>query len=267
MIVISPSLALVPVSVIDPDAPVIGWRNIVTPEIVAADTEAAGYPASNLANVSTVEQWRSTDDAGEQFITIDASGTFDYVAIARHNFGSGQVSVRVDADVDSVWTEVVPEFLPGSDAPLMMLFESGTYLGLRVRLFADGVAPRASVLYAGQVTRLQRRMYVGHTPLPYGRGARVTNARSESGDFLGRIVLTETLETAASLKNITPAWYRATLDPFIVASKEVPFFWGWRPSSYPDEVGYAWMTNDPKPSNQLANGMMSIDLQMAGVAL
>lgn len=267
MIVISPALALVPVSEIDPDAPAIGWHNLVTAGVVSADDELAGFPATNLANPSTAEQWRSGDDTGEQFITIDQSGVYDYVGIARHNFGSGQVSVRVDADIDSVWTEVVPEFLPGSDAPLMMLFEQGTYLGLRIRLYAGGTAPRASVLYAGEVTRVQRRVYVGHTPITDGRRSRVTNARAESGDFLGRIVLTESLETSVEFKNLTPAWYRSTLRPLIRACAEQPFFWAWRPGSYPDEVGYSWLTNDPTPTNQRANGMMSVSLQMGGLAL
>ena len=55
--------------------------------------------------------------------------------------------------------------------------------------------------------------------------------------------------------------------PFIVASKEVPFFFAWRPASYPRETGFAWMTNNPKPSNQRSNGMMQISLSMGGVSL
>ena len=114
---------------------------------------------------------------------------------------------------------------------------------------------------------LQRRIYVGHTPIPYGRESRVTTGVSESGNFLGRIVLGESLETSVDLQNMTPAWYRAEMDPFIAASKEAPFFFAWRPDSYPRETGYAWMTNNPKPSNQRSNGMMQISLSMGGIAL
>jgi len=112
---------------------------------------------------------------------------------------------------------------------------------------------------------VQRRIYVGHTPMPYGRSARIQNGRSEAGHFLGRIVIQETRDTAVALQNLTPTWYRTYMDPFIRASKEVPFFFAWRPQSYPYETGYGWMTNEPRPVNQRANGMMQIDLQMSGV--
>jgi hypothetical protein len=95
--------------------------------------------------------------------------------------------------------------------------------------------------------------------------AKITNARSESGNFLGRIVINEMTETSVSMQNLTPDWYRSQLDPFIRASKETPFFFAWRPGDYPNEVGYAWITDDPQPSNQRSNGMMQIDFQMRGI--
>jgi hypothetical protein len=55
------------------------------------------------------------------------------------------------------------------------------------------------------------------------------------------------------------------MDPFIIAAKEIPFFFAWRPGSYPTEAGYVWLTDDPEPANQLANGMMQISLNVEGV--
>jgi hypothetical protein len=126
-------------------------------------------------------------------------------------------------------------------------------------------APTAAVLYTGALLVLQRRIYVGHTPITMGRTSKITNARSESGNFLGRIVLNEMTETSVSIQNLTPDWYRSQLDPFIRASKETPFFFAWRPGDYANEVGYAWITDDPQPSNQRSNGMMQIDFQMRGI--
>jgi hypothetical protein len=70
---------------------------------------------------------------------------------------------------------------------------------------------------------------VAHTPIKYGRRTNVTNGMSESGNFLGRIVLGQMVETEVSLQNITPGWYRSYMDPFIEASRETPFFFAWRP--------------------------------------
>ena len=69
-----------------------------------------------------------------------------------------------------------------------------------------------------------------------------------------------------ALRNLTPSFYRTEMEPFIAVAQEAPFFFGWRPFTFPDEVGYAFMTNDPQPSNQRSNGMMQIDLQMGGIA-
>ena len=58
-----------------PHAPVIGWRNVVEAGGIEADSEAAGYPATNMANPSTAAGWRS-DIADEQFVTAAiTSGT------------------------------------------------------------------------------------------------------------------------------------------------------------------------------------------------
>ena len=98
-----------------------------------------------------------------------------------------------------------------------------------------------------------------------GRQSKVVNGRSEAGDFLGRIVLGEATQTQINLQNLTPAWLRTHLRPFIDAARETPFFFAWRPADYPREVGFAWLTDDPKPVNQLANGMMSASFDLMGI--
>jgi len=136
---------------------------------------------------------------------------------------------------------------------------------LRLKMQPGLAPPEAAVLYAGRLLILQRRVYVGHTPINYGRKTSVTNGMSESGNFLGRIVVGQSLETVLSLTNLTPSWYRSNMEPFVTAAREAPFFFAWRPGSYPREVGYAWLNNDPQPVNQRPNGMMGVELKMSGV--
>jgi hypothetical protein len=151
------------------------------------------------------------------------------------------------------------------DGPTIFRFDPTSLSEVRLRLRPGNDVPTIAVAYTGRLLILQRRLYVGHTPIKYGRTVKVTNGRSESGNFLGRIVLGEQVGTSVALKNLTPGWYRSYLDPFVIAAKESPFFFAWRPGSYPYEVGYAWLTGDPQPTNQLSNGMMSVNLQMSGV--
>lgn len=276
-IVISGSLvlgdALSGGGVIDANNPLIGWESRVTSGNVSATTAQSGFPASNLANPSTNLRWIGEIGSPEadEYITLalNTNEDVDYIGIARHNFYSAQIPVSIEVFDDQsspqVWEEIVADVIPPNDGPLLFRFTPQGVTSIRIRMQPGLAAPTAAAVYAGKLLVLQRRICVGHTPIPMGRKTKITNARSENGDFLGRIVLGQMTATQVSLLNLTPAWYRTYLDPFIRDAEERPFFFAWRPSDYPNEVGYAWMTNDPEPTNQLANGMMSIDLQMAGI--
>lgn len=271
MIVISSSLVLAAPATYEANNPVIGWHNLVTAANVTSDTEAAGYPITNVANPITAPQagWRAAA-IGDEIVAaqVDTVEPIDYVGIARHNFGSAAIPVTVEGSTNSGadWSELVEETLLPNDAPAVFRFTPQALTNVRLLLGTGTAAAEMAVLYTGLLLTLQRRIYVGHTPMPYGRSAKIVNGRSEGGDFLGRIVISEQVATAVDLANITPSWYRAYLDPFIRVSKETPFFFAWRPGDYPLEVGFGWMTNEPQPVNQRANGMMQIQMQMTGIA-
>lgn len=249
------------------DNPLIGWHNLTVAAGVNATSQATGYPVTNIANVSTYAEWRATT-AGDQAvgISVPTDVEIDYLAVAGHNFGTAGSSLSVEGDIGAGFFSLNVDAILAEDWPVLFRFEPQTLQGIRLLMNGNSVAPRAAVIYVGKLLLLQRRIYVGHTPVPYGRNAKVITGRSENGKFLGRVVTTETRETGVSIQNLTPSWYRTEMDPFIEASKEIPFFFAWRPLTYIREVGYCWMTNEPKPKNSRGNGMMSIDLQMEGIA-
>jgi hypothetical protein len=259
--------------VINGDNPIIGWHNVVTSLNISATTSASGFPASNMANPSTNLRWEAegSSPAEDDYITV-STGTedpIDYIAIAKHNLGTGQIPVSVeyldeDASPDE-WVELIGDVILPNDGPALFRFDPQTIGQIRLRLQPGTEVPTIAVCYVGKLLVMQRRLYVGHTPIPYGRTTKVINARSESGNFLGRIVTNQMTGTTASFANLTPDWYRTNMEPFLLQAQEQPFFFAWRPMSYPREVGYGWLTGDPKPSNQRSNGMMAIDFQMGGV--
>jgi hypothetical protein len=271
-VVISGSLVLggetIGGGVITANNPVIGYRTLVNASNVSATTQAAGFPASNLANPSTNLRWQGQASGADQFVTLalNTNEQVDYLGIARHNLASAQIPVSIEAlNASSVWVPLAGPVILPNDGPVLFRFTPQGITSIRVRMQPGNAAPTAAVIYAGKLLVLMRRIYVGHTPINFGRRAKVTNARSESGNFLGRIVLSEMTETSVQLQDLTPGWFRSEIDPFVKASKEQPFFFAWRPGDYPFEVGYCWMTNDPRPSNQRANGMMQMSFEMAGI--
>jgi hypothetical protein len=102
-------------------------------------------------------------------------------------------------------------------------------------------------------------------PLPDARRVSVANNRSESGNFLGRIVLGEWRESRVPLSLITPEWFRANMRPFLKHAAELPFFFAWRPGTYPAESGYAWFTGDPDPAPAGPSNLIAVVWTMGGI--
>ena len=256
------------------DQPLIGYHNLVTATNITQNGGSAisGYPLTNIANPSTFLEWRANETTETRIeVAISTTDELDYVGVARHNFATGRIpvsiegAVEVDSSGDPEWFELIPDMMLADDRPIIFQFTSQSLRNIRIRMQPGEDKPRMAVMYVGRLLKLQRRIYIPHVPINYGVDADVVNGMSESGNFLGRIVLSQKTGTSVALKNLTPVWVRNYLIPFIKASKTTPFFFAWRPATYNKEVGFAWMTNQPKPANQLGNGMMAIELQMTGI--
>lgn len=271
MIVFSPALVLTAQQQVDENRPIICYENHVTTSNLVADQEDADYPATNLANPLTNSLWKSGSTA-DQYLTVTLSGgdEVDYVGIARHNFGSGAVLVSIEAITDeegAEWEEVVGEQDLGNDSPALFVFEPGFFVSVRVKLQPDAVAPQAAVLYLGKSLRMQKGLQPGYVPLSLARTRDVLNGTAMNGDFGGSIVMSQRLGSAASFKALGGSWYRETMQPFVDVCRD-PFFFAWRPVSFPLEVAYAWALSDPQPlQNYNRPDLVDISVDMGGLAL
>lgn len=255
--------------------PIIGWHNLVTVDTLTVDQDEDNFPGTNLANPATNLLWKSGSTADQKLtVLFDEETDVDYMALARHNWGTAQVQITVQGlpfggnpAVDGDWDDLVASHLLANDRPTLWRFATDGYIGLRLKLEPGSVAPEAAVLYCGALTVFEKGVQAGHTPLPYGRMRTVISHLSQAGDYLGSVISGGRLVTAASIINLTPAWYRSTLDPFFEVAMETPFFWAWRPGQYPTETGYAWLTADPVPVPAQLNGRINVELQMEGLIL
>ena len=269
MIYVSPNLVLAP-SNYNSNAGRIGYHNILTAANVTADEEDPSYPATNLANPATypLVWWRATSTAEQRIFVEAAEENIDYFGIAKHNLGSTGATVKLQGSNDGglSWTDVSLETQPGTDDCLVVHFDPASYSSWALLITPGTDVPYIGVLYIGRMLVLQRNIYVGHTPLVYGRKKTVLTGKSENGQFMGRIARREFLEGGAALSNIAPSWFRAYLDPFLDECQAgKPFFWAWRPGTYPLEVAYAWITGSPGASNTAPNGLMSANWDMQGI--
>jgi hypothetical protein len=275
-IVISQALVLSPVAAsLSLNNPVILYRNFIAAAGITATSEEDDYPASNLANPLTHSsaEWRATSTAEQELtFAITEIDPISAIGFAAHNFGSAEIAVTVEVLVDGDYIEIY-DGMPANDSPLMWRFAEYPTTEVLITLAEGSEAARAAVAYIGPALVVQRRIWLGHTPITMGVTTEVVSGMSEANDFLGRSVLGEYTSTTIDLKNLTPDWYREYFDPFVRAAKTLPFFFAWRPVDYPNEVGFCWLTGNPKPVNQRKrlsssgqdHGLMSVQFSVNGI--
>lgn len=256
------------------DHPVIGWQNLATVSNMTANISSdPNHPDDNLANPATHLYWSPIGpQGGYSYVGIDPLGTaddVDYVGIAGHNLGSIGSSVLVgwiDFLVSPpAFMPLVSEFMPGGDGPIIARWTAQSLPNIYIGFGPSSLTIKVATIYAGKLLVLPRKLYQGMGPINYGRVAKVTNGRSEAGNFLGRIVTQEFVKNSVPLSLIPPDYFRDHIADFLADSKENPFFFAWRPQSYPDEVGYCHMTNDPFPTNEPPHGLISMTMEMTGI--
>jgi len=255
------------------DAPLIGYHTILPNATITATSEADGHPITLATNVSTAEFWKATGTA-DQVIEIEtnSSDDLDYIGIARHNLGTAGATITVegatelDAYDDPDYFDLDVDVIPGDDCALLLRFEKQALLFVRITIENPSVAPEIGVLYLGALLPMQRNLYVGHSPASLNRNTTIATGVAEAGTFLGLIEARHMLRTDVKFDNVTPSWYRSTFKPFADVSRTTPFFWAWRPTSYPDEVVFCWMASDVAVTNSLPNGFMSFEFSVEGVS-
>jgi hypothetical protein len=275
MIVISSPLVLSLSGTYSENLPVIGWQNLVSVVGITADYEEAEYPATNLANVATNLLWKS-GDASEQYIEFEIAteDQVDYIGVARHNFGSGEIIVSVeylsDDESPEVWTELVQETLLPNDNAAIFRFEPTylTHAKIRLRLQPQGtVEPQAAVAYVGRLLVMPRSFPESHTPVNFGTETDTAVGESDGGEYLGAIIRRRRLSSTIDFQFLNDVWYRANMADFVdFANRRNPFFFAWNPGEHPTEVGFSWLTSDAQPSFKPILGVADIQLQYGAVA-
>lgn len=243
------------------NAGVIGYQNVLNVSNVTATSALATNPITSVANPATAYTWKATS-AATQTITIQTSGQqLDYIGIARHNLD--QIGLTITVKYNGI--TVIPASSVSSIQAILFLLNEATPDTVEIVITGATAAPQVGVIYIGKALRLERNIYVGHTPILYNRDRTSFNGVSENGQYLGEVVVRQSNSTSVNLKNLTANWYRTELDPFFALSPRVPCFYAWRPEGYPLEVGYCWIEGKPNMSNQLSNGMVQCSFNMRGI--
>ena len=270
-LLLSPALVVGGSLTIDAHAPLFGWRNQVALSNIAADSQTDAGPVTNLANPATSLLWVSGSSA-EQLITVtDLVDEIDYVGIARHNFGSAGVEISVEAVTAASspnFVEVFSPQQPADDSPLVLRFSKDFYSAIRIRISPDGTAPRAAVLFIGELLAIKPGIRPGFTPIGEGRDIKLVNGLSEAGEHLGSIIIGASLSTVAQFEDIDPDFYSQVVQPFVRgASAGDPFFFVWDPATHPDDASFCWFEQPARPVISRSTGHIQLSFALGGLAL
>ena len=170
---------------------------------------------------------------------------------------------------DGVFVKLMGPFIVTSEKPIFKVFDDvecdAAFLTF-TNPAGDDFDIEIGVIMVGKSVALPRNIYVGHTPITYGRRPISRFVTSDNGNFLGQSSLSVMLESSVTMDNVPPDYYRDILYPYFQLPAETkPFFWAWRPQTYPNETGYAWIPDGRiNPRNSKANGFMSISFSMQG---
>lgn len=181
-------------------------------------------------------------------------------SVSGVNCFADYVNGYVSINAATGWADVFAAVTPANDRSLLYQFSPQSGVSWRLLLQPQAgttVAMQMAVVYVGRLLVMPRSIYVGHTPISYGRVTDKISNVSENGKYLGQVISSSKLQTKFEFNNIGPIFYRTHVDLWVQYARSKPFFWAWKPDKYPDEVGYSWLTGDVQPSNQSsANGYM-----------
>jgi len=238
----------------------IGYRNLAFGLTPTASTAATGHPAISATYPTTFEFWTPTALPATWRLNFGIPKVVDYVGLVGDMNGC---TIAIESsDNNSTWVARQTQ-TNVTDRINMFLFDAvpARYWRLSISV----AIPRIAVVYIGESLAMQRKIYQGHTPLTLSRETELSNNMSEGGQYLGRSIIRKGASTSAEWQHLKAAWYRANFDPFVKSAREYPFFIGWRPQQYPNELGFVWTGGDLSPQVTGPRDFVSVSMSFRGL--
>ncbi len=233
---------------------------------ILASSEDAAFPALAAANPLTYDRWLPTALPATWRIDAGAPVSVDYIGIASHSLFDGGITVHAESSTDDAIWNTEDSHTPTDNSPIVFLFAEKSRRYWRIRM--TGTTPQPiGAIYIGKALNMLRPVYGGHAPFVLSRTNKTTTTQSVGGQFLGRTVIRSGFATSYTWQHLTSDWYRANFDPFVVDAIRFPFFIGWNPGQFPEDVGYVWVNGDISPSNMGIKNLMQVGIPVTGLGI
>lgn len=267
-------------SSIDSDFPRIGWQSHLRDleldaTAITVSSEDEEGPRDAPLRPSTEEFWMPTSLPATWQFELGSARDVNYFGLLGYNLDGIQILVETtDGSVAGspsarTFETFASDLIAGDDSPIMLLDASRSIVAGRVTFSAASTPsemPKLVSLYAGEVLECYRGCYGGVSPMNMNRNTVLYGGWSQTGQLLHQAFRSHGQRGSLALQNLPPSWVRSEFDPFILHARSMPFFFAWRPSTYPLEVAYARATSDIVPSNMSkTRGFMAVSFSMVGL--
>ena len=240
--------------------PIIGIRNVARFENLDSVSPVQGsFPGMEVTTPVTYGGWVPQSSPATLSYT-GLSGGLDFMGIAAHTLGSEGASVQL-----TIGTDVIGTISPVSDEPIMWMFNARDEATAQVEVTFSGDSPLICVVYIGRRITMPHNIYGGVAPPQLNPITARRPQLSESGKILGRRAIRKGVEANFTFEHLDPAWVRSTFQEFVDLEAETPFFFAWRPLSYPEEVSYLQTSQDVSVVNSGVAGLMTATIDAEGV--
>lgn len=219
----------------------IGYNNLLV----------ASTLGSKALTPNTYERYEPAAGAITTKFQLTTLALMDYIAIGAHNIGTQDggtdVTFKVATTIGGALTTLETVSVSDNGA-IMISFNSQYVAEIAIVTNAVTTGMEIGVIYAGEALQMQQPIYGGHAPIDLSSETKYQSTMSDSGQFLGRNIVRQGLQTSFQWQHLEDDWIRTTFKPFIQSAKTTPFFIKWRPDLY-ESAAFGYTTNDIKPSN------------------
>lgn len=222
----------------------------------------------NCLNDTTYDTWDLESEYGWLAIDLGSNANVDYLAIAQHNLIPNLSIIALEYWSGGTWNTAGVKIVTSS-GPQIIDFTQRTADKFRFQVWAIApfIYPSIGVIKMGSKLIANRKIYQGHQPARYNEITRLYNKANGGNNYSGQIQETRSLATSIELTNLTSDWVRSDarlLRRHISGGR--PFFFRWRPDTYPEESIYCWSSGDIDATNSGPKDLMSWSVNVEALA-
>ena len=215
------------------------FTNLLAVGTVSASTYTPPFIPENVISSLTYNYWQFEALSADLIASLGNANFANCICL----YGSGliETTVTVYGSADNAnFTELASETLERNGAH-MIFFSSVAYAYYKVNFSrADTEPTTIRNLMVGEYIEFEKCLMQSHAPAPYQRKTKYLAGKNGEGQFLGRVVSRQGVESSYDFSMITPSFARQQFQDFVNTILNETYYLAWNAGLYPQEVVFGW---------------------------